>query len=664
MEGGTPLPPFLWRGFARAFGDCYRARAWLFLAMLLTPLLAAATDAGDDDRLLDEIERAGFAFFRDEAHPVTGLIPDAARADGAGRGGATNAVANVAGNGFALAAFCVADARGWMEHTQAVQRVQQMLRFLDTQVPQQHGFFYHFLDLETGARAWESEVSSIDTGLLLCGALTARQHFDDPEIRQLATALYERVDWPWMLNGRQTLCQGWTPEKGFSRYRWEGYAEHMGMYLLGIGSPTHPLPVACWSAWRRERVGTYAGLTFIECPPLFEHQYAHAFVDFRGQRDAFADYWRNSVFATLAQREECAAMRAEFPCFSTNLWGITASQASNGYKAWGVPPRTTLTNALDGTLVPCAPGGSIPFAPRECLDALRAMRTQFGDRIWRTYGFVDAFNPQTGWTSSDVLAIDTGITLLMAENYRSGLIWDCFMRNAEVRDAMSRAGFRRVAPARTPDGTRYVRPLADGVSNSVFTASQQRLDAPRRAVARRLPCLETGWNWQLLDANSRASIFDGDGLVFMRFAFTWDATNLYFHAAVTDPDVRSELPPPLIYHQDCVELFVNPSHTALRWYGPHDMQFGFAVTNKCYEWFGKRQLDRFGVQPTTNGYRVEAAIPWELLGLQPRPGLAIDVSPVLNSVSHADEPAMLLNWRWKKLGGDDFQLGTVTLEGP
>ena len=625
-----------------------RARVALAIAALLLAGLASAAEASHaagDERLLDELERTGFALFRDEANPVTGLMPDAARADGSGGG----PVANVAGSGFALGAFCVADARGWMAHAKVVARVRLMLHFLATQAPNEHGFLYHFLKMETGERAWGCEVSSIDTALMLCGALTARQYFDDPEIRQLATRLYERVDWPWMQNGRQTLCQGWSPEKGFTRYRWEGYAEHMGMYLLGIGSPTHPLPATCWKVWRREPVGTHYGYTFIECPPLFEHQYSHAFVDFRGQRDDFADYWHNSVFATLAQRQMCAGMQGEFHYFSTNLWGITASQAADGYKPWGGPPRTTLTNALDGTLVPCAPGGSIPFAPRECLDALRTMKAQFGGRIWRKYGFVDAFNPQTGWVSADVLSIDTGITLLMAENHRSGLIWKEFMKNTEVREAMAAAGFRPVAPVA-------------GLSNSVFTTTQQRFDAPRQATARHLPCPEDAWDWHVLDAASRESVFDSEGLVFLRFAFAWDAANLQFRAEVTDPDVLNDRVPPQIYLQDCVELFVNPANTRLRWHGANDMQFGFAVTNKWWEWFADRKLEQVHVAATTNGYRVEAAIPWRLLGLTPRPGLAIGVSPALNSVSHQDEPAMLLNWRWKKMGGDEFQLGTVTLE--
>ena len=223
------------------------------------------------------------------------------------------------------------------------------------------------------------------------------------------------------------------------------------------------------------------------------------------------------------------------------------------------------------------------------------------------------------------------------------------MRNAEVRDAMQRAGFRRAAPG-------------EGLTNCVFTASQQRFDAPRQTTARLLPCLEEKWNWQHLDAASRESVFDGDGVVWMRFAFAWDTTNLHFRAEVTDPDVRNEMPPPVIYKQDCVELFINPANTSLLWHGTNDMQFGFAVTNKCCEWFGDRQLEAVQVEPTTNGYRVAAAIPWAMLGVQPHPGLTIGVSPALNSVSHLDEPAMLLNWRWRKLGGDRFQIGTVTLE--
>ncbi len=619
-------------------------------ALLLMGWLAAgAAGAGVvEDPLLDEIEQAGWRLFRDEMHPVTGLIPDASRADGSARG----AVANVAGSGFALAALCVADERGWEPRTQAVARARLMLDFLVNRAPHEHGFLYHFLDMASGARAWESEASSIDTALLLCGALTARQHFDDPEIRRLVTELYERVDWPWMLNGRQTLCQGWTPEKQFTRYRWEGYAEHMGMYLLGLGSPTHALPAACWSAWRREPVGTHAGYTFIENPPLFVHQYAQAFVDFRGRRDAFADYWRNSVFATLAQRQMCAALQPEFPCFSSNLWGITASQAADGYKAWGGPPRTVLTNALDGTLVPCAPGGSIPFAPRECLQALRTMRTQFGARIWQKYGFVDAFNPQTGWVASDVLAIDTGIMVVMAENARSGLIWDRFQRNPEISLALARAGFR----AQTTEE------YAVATNTSLYTTFHQRFDAPRVTVARRLPRPEAEWAWQLLDTSSRESVFDGDGLVWLRFAFAWDPTNLHFRAEVVDPDVRSEMPPPLIYKQDCVELFVNPANTALCWHGTNDMQFGFAITNKCWEWFGTRRLDEVRVAVTTHGYRVEAAIPWAMLGVSPRPGLQLGVSPALNSVSRLDEPAMLLNWRWKKQADGRFQIGSVELE--
>lgn len=937
-----------------------------FLAPFLAFALACRARATPlpDECFLDELGRASFTLFRDESQPQTGLVPDAVRADGS----PSERVASIAGTGFGLAALAIADERGWLAHAETARRTRLTLRFLADHVAQEHGFFYHFVTLDAGARCWRSEVSSVDTAWLLCGALTARQQFDDPEIRALATRLYERVDWPWMLNGRRTLCQGWNPEAGFTRYRWEGYSEHLALYLLGLGSPTHPLPAACWTAWRREPVGTHAGYTFLECPPLFAHQYAQAFIDFRGRRDAFADYWRNSVFATLAQRDMCARLRPEFPQFSGTLWGITSSEATNGYRAWGGPPRTVATNTLDGTLVPCAPGGSIPFAPEACIEALRSMRARFGDRIWGRYGFADAFNPQSGWVAPDVLSIDAGITLLMTENQRSGFVWDRFMRNREIRTAMARAGFREtdralpdvdrqylgqlareawcsveprataagdagllltatvaaqdlgfidaaqarqriarvldaltngsgagIAPppsaceagrlaaglivageacpelrdtcarhlgaipwrtlfpgqapaagslgseirlsvflaiacgalppsaweslgrelesrqhthvlksgptggglveaylpglwldergtlfgqsaqnrayaemseaaaqgraawgssdgserpgvelapcasalaladfpaaavanlrtlealgARVPGrgfagcfdgatrhslrdatpaeralfflgvaadledrGVRRVfqqaqtvqrgRALIDdyalpsqGASNAVFTLHEHRYDAPRRATAYHLSQKVVSPDWHLLDAESRESVADGDGLISMRFAFSWDLTNLVFTAEVQDPDVINDGPSPLLYKQDCVELFVNPANDGLVWWRTNDFQFGFAVTNRSWEWFGARNLQQVRVESTPGGYRVEAGIPWRLLGLSPHPGLTIGVSPALNSVSRAEEPAVLLNWRWRRLPGH-FGLGEVTLEGP
>jgi hypothetical protein len=213
----------------------------------------------------------------------------------------------------------------------------------------------------------------------------------------------------------------------------------MMIYLLGIGSPTHPIPPETWDAWTRP-VFQYDGYRYIEFgDPLFVHQYSHAWFDFRGKRDKYADYFENSVTATKAHQLFCLRLRHRFPYFSEELWGITASDSAKGYVAWGGPPEKT---PLDGTLVPCAAAGSLPFLPRDALHTLRTMKRRFGDRIWKRYGFVDAFNPHTGWVNPDVIGIDVGISVLMAENLRTGFVWEVFMRNPDMRRAMDLVGFK------------------------------------------------------------------------------------------------------------------------------------------------------------------------------------------------------------------------------
>ncbi|HVU18579.1 MAG TPA: glucoamylase family protein [Candidatus Didemnitutus sp.] len=391
----------------------------------------------DDEALIDDMQRAAFRYFIEQSDPRTGLVRDRARADGSPSSGK----ASIAASGFGISAWTIAVQRGWIDRQTALNHIRLALHFLAEKAPRQHGFFYHFMEMDSGARAWKCELSPIDTGLFLSGAVFAREYFGDPEITRLVDQLYADVDWNWFLNGGETLALSWHPETGFSRFHWEKYSEQMMLSLLGMGSPQKPLPAGYWQAWSREPVGTYAGLHYIQAAPLFVHQFTHAYVDFRGLRDAYADYFRNSVLATMAQRQFCIDLRDEFPTWDGRLWGVTASDSATGYKAWGGPPRTTDANNLDGTIVPCAAAGSLPFTPDEAITTLRYMRTAYGDRIWQRYGFVDSFNPETGWTNPDVLGIDLGISLLQAENARSGFVWSVFMRAPEVRMALDRAGF-------------------------------------------------------------------------------------------------------------------------------------------------------------------------------------------------------------------------------
>jgi hypothetical protein len=397
------------------------------------PRLSAA-----DTAWLDDLQRRAVLYFVEQVDPVTGLVRDRAAVDG----GPSDAPSSVAATGFGLSAWCVAESRGWMSRDELLRRVRGTLRFVLAEHAHERGWFYHFVEAGTGRRTWSSEASTIDTSLLLQGALLAREHLRDPEVTRLVNAIYARIDWRWALNEGATLSHGWRPETGFIPHRWDSYAELLGLYLLGLGAPVGPLPAATWTAWRREPRVTQAGRTFIQCGPLFTHQYAHAWFDFRGRRDGALDYWQNSVDATLAQREWSAAQRHRYPHWSRDRWGLTASDSARGYMAWGTPlPGAAGDDLSDGTLVPSAPGGSLPFAPVECLTALRSMQAAGGARVWGRYGFVDAFNPETQWASPDVIGISVGITLLMAENLRSGFVWHTFMRAPEVQRGMKRAGF-------------------------------------------------------------------------------------------------------------------------------------------------------------------------------------------------------------------------------
>jgi hypothetical protein len=398
---------------------------------------ASAVLSPDDNALLDEIQRSAFRFFVEQSDPNTGLVRDRARSDGSKSEGK----ASIAASGFALSAWAVGTQRGWVDRERAVEQVRKSLRFLAEKAPRRHGFFYHFMEMDTGARAWKCEVSPIDTGLFFAGAIMAREYFGDPEITELVNKLIQDVDWEWFLNGGTTLVMAWHDEEGFSRYRWDKYAEDMMLGFLGMGAVERPLPVGYWDDWLRVPVGDYAGFHFIEGPQLFIHQFTHAYVDFRGIRDAYADYYKNSILASLAQRRFCVNLRGEFPSWGERLWGITSSDSADGYKAWGGPPRTVDANALDGTIAPCAAAGSVAFVPTEAMTTLRYMRTAFDQRIWSRYGFVDAFNPETGWVDSDVIGIDLGISLLQAENARTGFVWAVFMRAPEVQRALARAGF-------------------------------------------------------------------------------------------------------------------------------------------------------------------------------------------------------------------------------
>ena len=441
MSASSPTPPHITRRSATKL---------LGGALLTTVLPSPFTEAqqpvaaqpaytrllSDEDIIfLEEMEHAACLFFSEQVDPASGQVLDRASSKNTTGQLDPHFVSSIAATGFGLSALCISDRRGYFPTDRLKKQVIATLQFHLNKMPNEHGFFYHFNDVKTGKPLINSEISSIDTAILLCGVLTARAYFNDPKITDLATQLYNRVDWPWMLNGGKTFAMGWRPETGFISTRWDHYSELMMLYLLAIGSPTHPVSPDTWSAFTRPPM-TFGPYTYISGrDPLFIHQYSHAWFDFARQRDAFADYFANSITATLAHKSFCLGLKRGY---TDDYWGVSASDWEHGYTAWGGPP---LMGPVDGSVVPCATAGSLPFLPRDCVRVLRALRENFGKDAWGRYGFCDAFHPDLHWYDTDVLGIDLGIGLLMAENLRTALIWETFMQNPEPVAAMKACGF-------------------------------------------------------------------------------------------------------------------------------------------------------------------------------------------------------------------------------
>ena len=418
--------------------------ATLGLALLLSAgSIRAAALSKADEALLEDISHASFLFFWEQSDPNTGITRDRTRLDGKPNDYPRRDVGSTGATGFGLTALCIGAERGWITRAEARERTLRTLRFYADKAKDEHGWFYHFINVVTGDRDGTSEVSVSDSTWLFAGALTARQYFsEDPEIARLADKIYKRVDYEWIRNGHPYLMShGYRPESGLITFRYEKYCQLALMYLMGIGSPSaKPLPPESWYAWQRNP-NSYAGYKYIGTSLLWTYQYPFAWADFRGRHEArgtHVDWWENAITATRAHRQFCIDLKPKFPGYSEDIWGITSSAADpRGYKAWGGPPAT---KNIDGTVVPCAPAGSLMLTPDISLAALHAMKKQFGDKIMGRYGFTDAFNPNDGWVCPDVIGIDVGITLLSAENLRTGFVWKWFMKNPEIQRAMALAG--------------------------------------------------------------------------------------------------------------------------------------------------------------------------------------------------------------------------------
>ncbi|HEY3825215.1 MAG TPA: glucoamylase family protein [Bryobacteraceae bacterium] len=423
-----------------------------------------------DDELLDKLQRAAFGYFQETVNAGNGLVADTTR-DGS--------PCSIAVVGFALSCWLVAAERRWITHEEAAKLVLTTLRFFhnspqdDTPVATGYkGFFYHFLDMQTGQRVWRSELSMVDTAFLVAGMLSAATYFDrdkpdEAEIRRLAVALYSRIDWPWAQSHKRSVTHGWKPEYGFLHYGWYGYSEASILYVLGLASPTRPLPPNSYARW----TSTYQwenlyGQDFLYAGPLFIHQFAHVWIDFNGIRDQFmreknSDYFENSRRATLVQQQYAIRNPRSYVGYGENCWGFSAGDGPetraarvhggdlrfSGYAARGVPYGPD-----DGTISPPAILGSLPFAPDIALPAIRHILASYPD-IATEHRFPSGFNPTStgaagssanpgGWVSKGYFGLDQGLIVLMIENHRSQMLWKLMRTCPYIRTGLRRAGFR------------------------------------------------------------------------------------------------------------------------------------------------------------------------------------------------------------------------------
>ena len=459
-----------------------------------SPASAAAPHlTSAESNFANELSRRTFRYFWETTPEQTCLAPDR---------WPSNPFSSIASTGFALTAYAIGAERGFVTRAEAARRTLNCLQFFHD-APQgpgtsgitgYKGFFYHFLDSRTGLRHGTTELSTVDTTLLLGGILFAQSYYDRPtrderRIRALAEDIYRRVDWNWAQRNHtgteaannsnsHGIVMSWRPEQGWSNHDWVGYDEGMLVYILAAGSPTHPVGKDAWDqGWAPhldEQWQTYYGQRYLTFPPLFGHQYSHVWVDFRGIRDAFMaekklDYFENSRRATLAQRAYGSDNPNRWADYSQSVWGWTASDGPGsvkgrsvngiarvfrGYAARGVSPSRVID---DGTIAPTAAGGSVAFTPKESLDALMAMKARYGERLYTKFGFKDSFNPsftftdvvsqrgktdaKLGWVADDYLGIDQGPIVAMLANQRDGFVWRIMRRNQHIRAGLKKLGF-------------------------------------------------------------------------------------------------------------------------------------------------------------------------------------------------------------------------------
>ncbi len=579
----------------------------------------------DDEALLDLIQYRTFQYFWDKANPENGLILDRSRE------GAPSSIAAV---GFGLGGIPIGIERGWIGYEEGFERTLRTLRsFTEGRVEGHRGFFYHFVDMQSGQRVWECELSSIDTALLMAGVVLVMEYFKGTKIEELGRQLVEAVDWRWMLAGGDTLSMGWKPEgPAFLRPRWDSFNEGILAYILAIGSPTYPISPSTW-----DNIYRPVKDTFVSLPQevLFVYQYPNVFVDFRDKQDAYANYFNNATVATRFNWLYTFMKRFEYETYDIDVWGLSASDGPTGYKAYGAADGNH-----DGTVAPYAPIASIVFTPDLSLDAIRGMLDRYGPLIWTDYGFVSAFNADAIWFSQEHIGIDQGSILLMIENYRSELIWNLFMSSSYIQTAMEKIGFedRVVDYAVTPEyAAKFEAMLTDPELKTAIAVKADRsivIDGDLSEWEEVPATLVT--EDMNVPAGGIMRVDKTRQILHSYFYAMWDDTHLYLAARVHDEYIVANIEPTdrgAFYRSDSIEFYIDPGRA-----GSTKGLFKLAMIP--FDTQGNPQAVRHeDAQPgpiaevapqvqiasmrTEYGYDVEIMIPFQSLSLLPQEGMEI-----------------------------------------
>lgn len=588
--------------------------------------------------LLETIQRRTFDFFWYEANPENGLVKDRST---------EFSPCSIASVGFGLSAIPVAIERGWITYEKGYERTKITLStFLEDKVEGINGFYYHFVDMKEGRRVGGCEISSVDTALLIAGAILAGEYFKDTEIDKMADQLYRKVNWKWFTEGGDFLSMGWSPEKGFIPTRWNFYNEGMIANILAIASPTHPIEVESWDKiYRPINNDKYV---FLPEEVLFVYQYSHIWINFKNKTDKFVNYFNNSVIATEINRNFSLKHKDLYRSYEDDVWGISASDGPSGYKAYGASEGNH-----DGTIAPYASIASLPFTSKISLKAIKGMLSKHGSLIWGKYGFVSAFNVDLNWYSREHIGIDEGDILLMIENYRSGMMWKYFMQNKYIKETMDKIGFKKSfsKKAVSKDYLKQYADMTESRKEGKLTAYKLRnpvkidgdpsdwKDVKKNLINENMNVIASG----VERVNARSQVLH------VNFAIQWDEENLYILSDVADSVIVSNIKPEdqrSFYRTDSIEYYIDPIKA-----GSNEGEMKLAIIP--FDTDGNVQAIRHedydpgpikenypdievASKKSKNGYVIEVKIPFKHLGLKPESGMDIGFTHTIHNSNNAD----------------------------